>query len=124
MLSIPLVPPVLPPPKFLHRLAEARQPFQGKKISPTAPLALVAVSAARHARRIEAPHPPMRAAVFAVKEIQWLHEPAKIIWCLHDEGPLNPKRIDVNAATHHVEQNTKSKVVEMEHMKEHLPFKD
>lgn len=57
------------------------------------------------------------AAEFAVKEVQWLGEPSKVVWCLHDEGAINPKFIKTDAATDRVHQETKSKVVELEHGK-------
>lgn len=55
------------------------------------------------------------AAEFAVKEIQWLGEPDKVIWCLHDEGPLKPYRIDTTAATGLVHAKTTSKVFHLDH---------
>lgn len=55
------------------------------------------------------------AAEFAVKEIQWLGEPKKVIWCLHDESALKPKRIDTKAATELVHQETASKVIDLGH---------
>lgn len=55
------------------------------------------------------------AAEFAVKEIQWLGEPKKVIWCLHDEGPLKPYRIDTRAAEELVHKETGSKVVDLAH---------
>lgn len=57
------------------------------------------------------------AAEFATKEIQWLGEPRKVIWCLHDDGPIAPKRIDTKAATHMVHERTKSRVFDLEHTK-------
>lgn len=62
------------------------------------------------------------AAEFAVKEIQWLGEPRKVIWCLHDDGPIVPKRIDTRAATQLVHKDTKSKVVDLEHVKVYNVF--
>lgn len=55
------------------------------------------------------------AAEFAVKAIQWFGEPDKVIWCLHDEGPLKPFRIDTRAAEELVHKKTKSKVVDLAH---------
>ena len=57
------------------------------------------------------------AADFAVKEVQWLGEPRKVVWCLHDEGAINPKFIKTEAATQRVEQETKTKVCDLEHTK-------
>ena len=39
------------------------------------------------------------AADYAEKLVKWIGMPPKIIWCLHDEGALNPKFIDTKAAT-------------------------
>lgn len=36
-----------------------------------------------------------------------------MIFCLHDEQPLNPKRIDTKAAKDRVEERTESKVWEL-----------
>lgn len=56
------------------------------------------------------------AAEFATKQIQWLGEPNKVIWCLHDDAPIAPKRIDTRAATEMVHEKTSSRVVNMEHI--------
>jgi hypothetical protein len=53
------------------------------------------------------------AADFAVQEVQWIGEPAKVIWCLHDRGAINPKFINVKAATERVEKETKSSVIDL-----------
>ncbi|KAF1808152.1 hypothetical protein P152DRAFT_469148 [Eremomyces bilateralis CBS 781.70] len=50
---------------------------------------------------------------FAVKEVQWIGEPSKVTWCLHDRCPINPKHINVAIATERVEEGTKSKVIEL-----------
>ncbi|CAK7220669.1 hypothetical protein SBRCBS47491_004267 [Sporothrix bragantina] len=55
------------------------------------------------------------AAEFAVQEIKWLREPAKVIWCLHDQAPLPPKWIDTKAATELVHKETKTRIVDFEH---------
>ena len=55
------------------------------------------------------------AADFIVQEIKWLGEPSKVIWCLHDEGALNPKYIKTEAATERVSAETKSMVVTLKH---------
>lgn len=62
------------------------------------------------------------AAEFATKQIQWLGEPAKVIWCLHDDAPIPPKRIDTTAATEMVHAKTRSRVHELEHTKVFRPF--
>jgi hypothetical protein len=54
----------------------------------------------------------------ATQMIQWLGEPSKVVWCLHDEAPINPKRIDTVAATQMVEATTSSRIWELEHAKE------
>lgn len=62
------------------------------------------------------------AAQFATKEVKWLGEPVKIIWCLHDKGAINPKYVDVTAATTMVEEETKSVVLDMDHNKAYTIF--
>lgn len=53
------------------------------------------------------------AAEFIKSEYEWLGEPGKVIFCLHDEQPLNPKRINTKAAKDRVEERTESKVWEL-----------
>lgn len=55
------------------------------------------------------------AAEFATEEIKWLGEPSKVVWCLHDQGALNPKFIDTRAATEMVHAKMKSQVVDLKH---------
>ncbi|KAF4626549.1 hypothetical protein G7Y89_g11614 [Cudoniella acicularis] len=55
------------------------------------------------------------SAQFATEEIKWLGEPGKVIWCLHDQGLLNPKYIDTRAATEMVHRETRSRVVDLKH---------
>lgn len=62
------------------------------------------------------------AAEFAVKQVQWLGQPDKVIWCLHDEAPIIPKRIDTTAATELVHRETRSRVVDLEHVKVYRIF--
>lgn len=62
------------------------------------------------------------AAEFAVKETRWLGEPDKVIWCLHDRSPLNPKYINTTAAEALVEKETKSKVWTLEPAKSYELF--
>lgn len=40
-----------------------------------------------------------------------LGEPERVIWCLHDEAPIKPWRINTTAATEMLERETRSKVV-------------
>ncbi|KAH9845565.1 Major Facilitator Superfamily protein [Teratosphaeria destructans] len=49
-------------------------------------------------------------AEFARLECEWLEHPGKVIWCLHDESPIRPYRVDTTAATTAVNEQTKSKV--------------
>jgi hypothetical protein len=58
------------------------------------------------------------AAQCATNMIRWLGEPSKVIWCLQDEAPIKPKRIDTAAATKMVEESTRSRILELEHAKE------
>lgn len=55
------------------------------------------------------------AAEAAVEICQWLKEPAEVIWCLHDEGPIKPFSVNVKAATDMVEQKTHCQVRTLEH---------
>jgi len=54
------------------------------------------------------------AAQCASNIVQWLGEPSKVIWCLQDEMPIKPYRIDTRAATKLVERETKSKIWDLE----------
>ncbi|KAI6304096.1 hypothetical protein ACKVWC_010434 [Pyricularia oryzae] len=53
------------------------------------------------------------AAQFAVKEVEWLGSPSKVIWALHDETCIAPFRIDTAAATAAVEESTGSKILDL-----------
>jgi hypothetical protein len=55
------------------------------------------------------------AAEFATKQIKWIGEPDRVVWCLHDKAPLKPYWIDTKAATDMVHEETKSRVLELEH---------
>lgn len=54
------------------------------------------------------------AAEFATMISRHLGEPQRVIWCLHDESPIKPWRVDVRTATEMLEKHTKSRVVELE----------
>lgn len=62
------------------------------------------------------------AARAATDIIKWLGEPEKVIWCLYDEAPIKPWRVDTRAATEMVERETRSKVTELRHTEEHRLF--
>lgn len=62
------------------------------------------------------------AAEFATNELKWLGEPEKVIWCLHDDSPITPKRIDTKAATEMVHKETRSKVVDLQHVRVYKVF--
>jgi hypothetical protein len=62
------------------------------------------------------------AADYAEKLVKWIGMPPKVIWCLHDEGALNPKFIDTKAATERINSKTSSKVWELEHNKVYKVF--
>jgi len=51
---------------------------------------------------------------------RWTYE---TIWCLHDEGEINPKYIDVTSATTMVKKETKSMVLNMDHNKVYTIFR-
>lgn len=54
------------------------------------------------------------AAGFAVQVSQWLGEPESVIWCLHDDSPIKPWKVDVAPATALMESQTKSRVLELQ----------
>ncbi|GKT51955.1 UPF0183 protein [Colletotrichum spaethianum] len=54
------------------------------------------------------------AAQFAVQVSKLLGEPKKVIWCLHDEAPIKPWKVDVSPATQAIEEETGSKVTELQ----------
>lgn len=54
------------------------------------------------------------AAQFAVEVAGWLGQPEKVIWCLHDESPIAPFRVDAAPATELLESRTKSVVCILE----------
>ncbi|GKT64408.1 beta-lactamase domain protein [Colletotrichum tofieldiae] len=62
------------------------------------------------------------AAQFAVKELQWLQEPKKVIWCLHDESLLPPFKVDTAPAAQLVKQETKVEVVDLPYAEPYILF--
>ncbi|KAH7399715.1 hypothetical protein BKA64DRAFT_694495 [Cadophora sp. MPI-SDFR-AT-0126] len=62
------------------------------------------------------------AAQFARDVLRWLGEPARVIWCLHDENLLKPWFVNTRPATDLVEKDTKSRVLDMEHAKLYRTF--
>jgi hypothetical protein len=57
------------------------------------------------------------AARFATDVLKWLGESDKVIWCLHNDAPITSKKIDTRAATEMVERETKTRVLNLEHVK-------
>ncbi|KAH7393681.1 hypothetical protein BKA64DRAFT_676706 [Cadophora sp. MPI-SDFR-AT-0126] len=55
------------------------------------------------------------ASEFAVDEIRWLQEPKTVIWCLQDESPIKPYRVDTKPVTEKVQRETGSQVFSMRH---------
>ncbi|KAF5268201.1 hypothetical protein FOXYS1_909 [Fusarium oxysporum] len=63
------------------------------------------------------------AADFITKKINWLGQPKTVIWCLHDESPVRPRRVDTTGAdevlgTGHGSENSHCRLenhVEQEH---------
>ncbi|KAF2650003.1 Metallo-hydrolase/oxidoreductase [Lophiostoma macrostomum CBS 122681] len=51
------------------------------------------------------------AAQFAVQVCEWLGEPEKVIWCLHDDSPIKPWTVNVKPATDLIQSRTRSRVV-------------
>lgn len=62
------------------------------------------------------------AAEAATAICRMLGEPEKVIWCLHDEAPIKPWRIDTAAATEMVEKETKSRVIDLQHTQVYRVF--
>lgn len=62
------------------------------------------------------------AAQFALKEVKWIGEPEKVIWCLHDQGAIKPYYIRTAAATDTIEKETRSKVWDLEHARVYKLF--
>lgn len=54
------------------------------------------------------------AAQFAVQVSRWLGEPRQVLWCLHDDAPIKPWRVDVEPATKLLEEKTRSRVVQFD----------
>lgn len=57
------------------------------------------------------------AAQCATKITKWIGEPAKVVWCLHDQGPIPPYRIETAGATKMVEEETRSRIWTLQHAK-------
>ena len=53
------------------------------------------------------------AAQFAVKLCQWLGEPEKLIWCLHDNAPIKPWTVNVQPATEMITAQTRSRIFDL-----------
>ncbi|TVY63201.1 UPF0173 metal-dependent hydrolase [Fusarium oxysporum f. sp. cubense] len=54
------------------------------------------------------------AAQFAVKLSKLLGEPKKVIWCMHDDQPIPPRRLDLAPATQAIEKETSSRVTTLQ----------
>lgn len=50
------------------------------------------------------------AAQFAVEVSKWLGQPKEVVWCLHDDVPIAPYKVDVKPASDLLERETRSKV--------------
>ncbi|KAF4332150.1 beta-lactamase domain protein [Fusarium beomiforme] len=50
------------------------------------------------------------AAQFAVQVSKLLGEPKKVIWCMHDDMPIPPRRLDLGPATQAIQKETSSRV--------------
>jgi hypothetical protein len=62
------------------------------------------------------------AAEFLTREVEWLGNPKKVIWCLHDDAPILPKYVDTTAATKMVQDRTLSKVIDLDYEKPYSLF--
>ncbi|KAL2832204.1 hypothetical protein BJY01DRAFT_254023 [Aspergillus pseudoustus] len=56
------------------------------------------------------------AAQFATQVLKWLGEPPTVIWCLHDESPIPPRRIEVQGASDMVQREMKTRVMTLNHV--------
>jgi hypothetical protein len=54
------------------------------------------------------------AAQFAVQMSKLLGEPKKVIWCMHVDQLIAPKRLDVGPATQAIEKETSSRVATLD----------
>lgn len=54
------------------------------------------------------------AAECATGILKWIGEPGRVVWCLHDEGPIKPFHIKTTGATEMVEKETKSRILTLE----------
>ncbi|RBA20531.1 hypothetical protein FPRO05_07978 [Fusarium proliferatum] len=54
------------------------------------------------------------AAQFAVKLSKLLGEPKKVIWCMHEDQPVSPRRLVLAPATEAMEKETSSKVTTLQ----------
>jgi hypothetical protein len=61
-------------------------------------------------------------AEFLTREVEWLGNPKKVIWCLHDDAPILPKYVDTTAATKMVQDRTLSKVIDLDYEKPYSLF--
>lgn len=54
------------------------------------------------------------AAQFAVQVLKLLGEPKKVIWCMHDDMPIPPRRTDLGPATQAIQKETSSRVTTLQ----------
>ncbi|KAF5637849.1 beta-lactamase domain protein [Fusarium sp. NRRL 52700] len=54
------------------------------------------------------------AAQFAVKISKLLGEPKKVIWCMQDDMPIPPRRLNLTPATEAIEKETSSRVTTLQ----------
>ncbi|KAK3109791.1 hypothetical protein LTR53_016570 [Teratosphaeriaceae sp. CCFEE 6253] len=63
------------------------------------------------------------AAELAVELCGWLGEPGKVIWCLHDDSPIKPLRVDAKPATDVLQARTRSRVFDLSPPTVHSVFR-
>ena len=59
-------------------------------------------------------------AEFLLQEVQWLEQPERVIFALHDAGPIQPFYTDVTAAEELIKQRTRSEIPHLEYAKEYV----
>ncbi|KAL4733294.1 hypothetical protein BDV11DRAFT_210323 [Aspergillus similis] len=62
------------------------------------------------------------AAEFAVKQLEWLGRPRKVIWSLHDESLLAPFSVDTRPAVEAVQTKVGASVVDLPYAKPYVIF--
>lgn len=59
-------------------------------------------------------------AEFLLQEVQWLDQPERVIFALHDQAPIQPFFTNVNKAEELIKERTKSEIPHLEYAKEYV----